>query len=478
MNKRIPAALAAVLLSTAALAVVQPAVAQAGQYAPAETDDFDCDGKRDAVYPEGSRSVGSVEYAGGIGVVYSKSAQELWYDQETPGIPESAETEDRFGSAYASFDHNRDGCDDMVVSAPNESVGTSRVAEAGMVWIIPGSPNGLDPSKSFVYSQNSSGVPGSAEKYDHFGSALAAGTTSAGAPFLIIGSTGENGTNGLVHYLRDKKWSTYDSGSPGVIGSDAQLDSFGEVLAANERFFVVGIPTHDGPDNALWESGAVQVFTHGSASARPWAMAGFRQSSSGVSGADEDHDRFGATVSVVSYRASASAAVSALVAVGVPGEDLISNTADAAGAAYLFNVAPGKYTQLSYLDQSAEGVPDSAQDYDGLGSDVVALARDGSAIATPSTAVWVAAVPGETTADGFRGAVHVMRGVKNPGSADIWMQATRHGLSAEVWPGDTFSASSEYLYLGYWGLTHYAVPWDNILNGAQEPVLDYWEWIQ
>ncbi|GIG64221.1 hypothetical protein Pen01_05160 [Phytomonospora endophytica] len=467
-------ALAAALLAAATLTALSSTPAQAdGVYLPQETDDFDCDGLRDAYHDESGPD--ELPGSGGFAVVYTTTGRTAHFTQNTPGITGTAEKGDRFGAVHSSYDRNKDGCDDLVVGAPGEGIGSA--AEAGMVWIIPGSPTGLDTSKSFAYSQNTAGVPGTAETRDGFGTSLAAGTTSAGAPFLIIGSPDETvgrygGGGGMIHYLRDGKWTTITQDTKGVIGNSDDVDHFGEVLVANERFFAVGMPYYD--DGASW-TGAVQVMTHGSATSRPWAMASVTQGTAGVEGTPEEFDFFGSSVSLVSYRSSTSAPVGVLLAIGVPDEDLISNTAEDAGSAHLVSVVGSKVTALSYLDQSAEGVPDSAQDGDNLGAGVVVATSDGSAIATPSTTVWAASVPGETTADGFYGAAHVMRGVKNPGASDIWMQATRHGLPADGGFGfGELAASARYLYLG--SGPYFGVPWNNILRGANEPVLENRSW--
>lgn len=475
MNQRTMPALAAALFAAAALTAVPAAPAQANDvYLPQEVDDFDCDGQRDFVHPRADESVNGKDDAGLVSVDYSTIEFPVHYTQDTPGMPESAEAGDRFGESQASFDWNKDGCDDLVVGAPGESVGGTAIKRAGMVWIIPGSPAGLDPSKSFVYSQNSGGVPGSAEKYDGFGSALAAGTTSAGSPYLIIGTPNENGGSGLVHYLRDGRWWTFDMGSKGVIGGASDLGAFGAVLAASERFFVVGMPKLD-VHGRTW-AGGVQVFTHGSAANGPWAMAGFTQDTAAISATAEDYDRFGEALSVMSYQASPGASISALVAVGTQNEDLISNTALEAGTAHLVLVAPGKVDQLSYLDQNVAGIPDDPQFNERLGMGVLVAATDGSTIATPSTTVWVVAVPGEDNVDAAPSGAHLMRGVGNPGASDIWLQPGRHGLWDGSEYGGNFSASQRYLYTGWYVDTSHGIPWNNILLGANEPVLASTNW--
>ncbi|CAM3133027.1 hypothetical protein [Stackebrandtia soli] len=53
-----------------------------------------------------------------------------------------------------------------------------------MLWIIPGSPNGLDPAASSAHHADTPGFPGSVHTEPNLGGGLDA----EGEPFLIIGA--------------------------------------------------------------------------------------------------------------------------------------------------------------------------------------------------------------------------------------------------------------------------------------------------
>jgi hypothetical protein len=77
------------------------------------------------------------------------------------------EAGDEFGEQLASGDFNHDGFAELAAAAPTEDVGT--VQQAGAVSVLPGSAGGLTASGGRLFTQNSPGVPGTAETFDLFG---------------------------------------------------------------------------------------------------------------------------------------------------------------------------------------------------------------------------------------------------------------------------------------------------------------------
>jgi hypothetical protein len=213
-------------------------VAQSGEFDRQAKPDFDCDGVPDSALPDRFGLINGIE-AGTVTVRYGVDGRQQLISQASPGVPGSAEPEDRFGTSYAWYDRDLDGCDDLVIGAPGESVGA--LVWAGSVTLIPGAPGGLATGRSVMYTQDSPGFPGEAENADAFGWSLAAGRTSQGTPYLLIGSPNESGPDsrtwnyGSVYYLRGSTISVLHQDTPGVAGAREGDDLFGEVLVAGDR---------------------------------------------------------------------------------------------------------------------------------------------------------------------------------------------------------------------------------------------------
>ncbi|MEV0647808.1 hypothetical protein AB0I28_21315 [Phytomonospora sp. NPDC050363] len=359
----------------------------------------------------------------------------------------------------------------LVVGGQNETFGTA--VSAGGVWVIPGGASGLDTTRTTLYTQNSPGVPGGVEFHDYFGAALSAGNITGGAPYLIVGSPGESvGSReyaGMAYYLRGEVWRTFGQNTAGVAGTAEAGDSFGGAIAASDRFFAVGAQGEE--LNYKPGAGTAHLFAHTIVGGAPKPIAAVHQDTSGISGSAETNDSFGSALSVVSYRPSPTAAIGALVAVGVSGEDLGSATD--AGMAHLLAITPtGTVTEVADAQQNTSGVADTAEEDDMFGADVAVAIRGTAPVGTPSTVVWAAAVGLERTGASVSGAVQVFRNPKDPGDRDVLVTPGSHGTSPsdfqQAWG---LGASPAHLVMTGVHEESVAVPWNNILNGATEPVV-------
>ncbi|CAM5354456.1 VCBS repeat-containing protein OS=Streptomyces alboniger OX=132473 GN=CP975_18455 PE=4 SV=1 [Streptomyces alboniger] len=88
-------------------------------------------------------------------------------------------------------DFNGDGYRDVAIGAMSADVGS--VQSAGAVVVLYGSSSGVSTARKTVITQNSTGIPGTAEYGDRFGSSLAAGDLNAdGYADLVVGSQYES----------------------------------------------------------------------------------------------------------------------------------------------------------------------------------------------------------------------------------------------------------------------------------------------
>lgn len=177
---------------------------------------------------------------GGLAVVYggpngvSTTREPVWINQDTAGVPGSAEQGDGMGSGVSVADTNGDGYLDVTTGLPGEDL--DGIVDAGSVLVLRGSAKGLNGTGSKAFSQNTSGVPGTAEKGDRFGAETAFvdadGDRKAG---LIVGDPAENADNGSVWVFSATTGGITSAGSfsfgSATMGLPATGAKFGASLA-------------------------------------------------------------------------------------------------------------------------------------------------------------------------------------------------------------------------------------------------------
>ncbi|WP_244409111.1 FG-GAP repeat protein [Stackebrandtia nassauensis] len=464
------------------MALVQAAgPASAGEFVADPINDFDCDGQRDALDADSAASVGGHDAAGAVRVQYSGTAAAITIDQSTPGIAGSPETEDQFGTEVTAYDENGDGCDDLVIGASYEDLvdeGGEEQADAGMIWMIPGSAAGLDTQASTSLNLNSPGVPGSIAEYQWFGRTLSSGETQGGEPYLVAASPGyRTGSTqwaaGAVYYLRGDETYRITQDSPGVPGTAESYDYFGERIAVTDRYVAISAPGESIGSKS--NAGMVHVFDHNLQGGVLTTVGAFHQDSPGISGTTETGDLFGDGLAVIGYRASASAPVSALVSAGSPGE-AIGSSGGYTGMAHLIRVSSvNDLAQVSSVHQDSPGVLDVAEFNDGFGADTALATSKDDGIGSPATTHW-AVEAWEFEDDGQGGEndnpqVHVFANLTDPGDGDRLIAGNDYGLPLASTPViRSLDASDTYLYLTIPTdpTAVYGVPWQNILGGGSE----------
>ena len=102
--------------------------------------------------------------------------------QATSSVTGAVDKYDFFGSAVAA----RDGY--LVVGTPGDSVGKAKRTGSIQVFTVSGK-GAIKPVRRIA--QDSSGIPGKAERYDSFGGELALGTMCKGVAAVLVGGSGE-----------------------------------------------------------------------------------------------------------------------------------------------------------------------------------------------------------------------------------------------------------------------------------------------
>jgi hypothetical protein len=297
------------------------------------TGDFNGDRRADLAVGNPHESVGSLSNAGAVTVLYGQSTSPYlglipngvnWITQDTGSVAGVAETNDYFGAALTTGDFNGDGYADLAVGSPGEAIGT--VGAAGSITVFYGGPNGIRTDNPKDFTQNTSGIGGTPEKNDHFGSSLAAGdVTGDGRDDLAVDIEGEDvsgttGAEGCVILLNGSSTGVVAPGNPSVCVPQVNITGHINTVAigrfhggSNADVVAYADQVKGGPTS----SGALVVMRGSSSGISSSNLTVLTQDSPGISGDAEAGDRFGAGMAVGDVNGDG---VDDL-AVGVPGED-------------------------------------------------------------------------------------------------------------------------------------------------------------
>ena len=169
---------------------------------------------------------------------------------------------------------------------------------AGSVTVVdaPGSPR--------LITQNTSGVPGTAETGDHFGASMASGSgafnqLAIGAPGEDVGSVKDAGS---VTVLKRTDKTIYPAtvltqATKGVSGTVETGDQFGAAVAyRDDRTLAIGVPGED--LGTVVDAGSVQIVRVGK-STLSFPSPSITENSPGTPGEVQADSRFGTTVTGV-----------------------------------------------------------------------------------------------------------------------------------------------------------------------------------
>ena len=268
---------------------------------------------------------------------------------------------DRFGSSVAVEGNV------LMVGVPGEDVGSRVDAGAVVSYTFPS--EGVVPTARLI-TQNSSEIPGTAEAGDQFGSAVAFGPLG----MLVIGAPGEDvgavsSAGAVVTMARSGASALFTQDSTGMAGTAEAGDRLGAAVAylpdsSDDGYRIaVGVPGED--IAGIRDAGLVNFLVAPAQKSTPrpqaWAVG---QDTTGVPGAAESGDRFGSVLATwLNFHA-----IDLLV--GVPDEDLGAQAdAGAVTAVHLEWVGSTSQPVVGrLLTQNTTGVVGVAEAGDRLGA--------------------------------------------------------------------------------------------------------------
>lgn len=387
----------------------------------------------------GSEDAGAVTVFPGSNTGFTVTGSKHWTLSSDLVVGTAAE-DDSWGQAMATGDFNGDTYDDLAVGAPWKDVGA--VPGGGTVTVLYGSPTGITGLGSTEWSEDATGVAGSADDFELFGSALAAGDfNNDGRDDLAIGvreNIGSDANAGAVTVLKgsasgitatgSKQWHQDTSGVP---GSGETGDLWGTVLATGDfdnngrDDLAIGAPTED--VGSIDSAGAVTLLKGSSSGLTTTGSRTWHSDTSGVPGAAEAQDRVGSALAAGDFDNNGRDDL----AIGVSGESIgeqafagavvvmkgsASTGLTTSGSKQWHSNTSGVPGAIGYRDYFGESL--AAGDFNGGGRDDLAIGvpGDGPGAAHAGSVV---VLRGSSTGLGTTSAMELYQGFGAPGVGEI-----------------------------------------------------------
>jgi hypothetical protein len=282
--------------------------------------DFNGDGFADLAVGAPERNVNHVKDAGTALVLYGSVAgltavgSQMW-SQGSTGVPGVEQEGDQAAWSMTAGDFDGDGNDDLAFGNPFDDVGA--MGDAGTVNVLYGSALGLTATNSQLLSQDTAGVPGTAETSDIFGWDVAAGEFDGSAKDgLAVGvpleSVSDLGQIGIVNVFPGSPTGLTGTGAQalsqntdGVPGAAKDGDAFGASVAAGNfgsggaSDLAVGVAADTIAQ--IPAAGSVNVFYGSPTGLSASGSQLWDQATAGIIGAAEPGDLMGADVATGDY---------------------------------------------------------------------------------------------------------------------------------------------------------------------------------